>query len=203
MSKPGAGFAWRFHSGLRMLRRAYKSSRVTADKEKANIERRAAEFQKKVDAGTASWIEYTEDGKDSYDYGEQLWNVLDDEESVLHLVRLAFVISLNHYFEQQLSAILPNNKYAQAKAFSRLKGYGWKPLETELNELRLAANCAKHSEGASAKTLYALRSDMFDTSKIKMGFEPGYDSLALSDAHVESFFNAVKQSVPDNLGMVL
>ena len=42
---------------------------------------------------------------------------------------------------------------------------------------------------------------MFDASKIKMGFDPGYDSLALTDAHVDAFFEAVKLSVPDNLGI--
>ena len=89
------------------------------------------------------------------------------------------------------------------KAFLRLKRYGWEPQEIELNALRLAANCAKHSEGPSATQLYDLRPDMFDASKLKVGFEPGYDSLALSDTHVKSFFNAMKQSVPDNLGIVL
>ena len=86
-------------------------------------------------------------------------------------------------------------------AFAWLKSFGWQPKETELNELRLAANCAKHSGTGSGKQLYGLRPDMFDASKIKMGFDPGYDSLALTDAHVAAFFEAVKQSVPSNLGL--
>jgi hypothetical protein len=200
-SKPGAGFAWRFHYGLRTLKRAYESSRAIADKEKAEIEKRASEFQKKVDAGEASWVEYDEDGYPGPDYGEHLGELLHDEESVLNLVKLAFVITLHHYVEQQIGDHLPSQHYVQAKAFAWLKGYGWKPKETELNALRLAANCAKHSGSKSGKQLYALRPDMFDASKIKMGFDPGHDSLALTDTHVEAFFNAVKQSVPDNLGI--
>lgn len=199
-SKPGAGFAWRFHYGLRTLKRAYVSSRLAADNEKASIEKIAAKFQKKVDAGKASWVAYDDDGHPGHDYGEQLGEQLHDVESVLVLVRLAFVISLHHYVEQQIGEKLPKAHYGQAKAFAWLKGYGWEPNEGELNELRLLANCAKHSAGKSATDLYALRPEMFDASKIKLGFEPGYDSLAVTDAHVDAFFKAVKQSVPDNLG---
>jgi hypothetical protein len=205
-SKPGAGFAWRFHYGLRTLKRAYESSRFTAAKEKKSIEATAAKFQSKVDKGVASWVQVSEVGYPEYDYGEQLGEMLHEEETVLNLVRLAFVISLHHYVEQQLISKLPLNKkgephYDQPAAFEWLKSYGWKPKEDDLNELRLAANCAKHSAGKSASDLHGLRPDMFDASKIKMGFEPGYDSLALTDQHVAAFFEAVKESVPDNLGI--
>lgn len=200
-TKPGAGFAWRFHFGLRTLKRAYESSRVTADKGKADIEKQAAKFQKKVDAGEASWADFDEDGNAGYDYGEHLGELLHDEETVLNFVRLAFVISLHHYVEHQIGERLPQQQYVQAKAFTWLKKFGWTPKEIELNELRLAANCAKHSGTSSGNRLYALRPDMFDASDIKMGFDPGYDSLALTDAHVAAFFEAVKQSVPSNLGL--
>jgi hypothetical protein len=114
---------------------------------------------------------------------------------------MAFVIAIHHYFEQQIVERLPKQKYNQERAFYWLKERGWKPREIELNELRLAANCAKHSTGNSSNLLYGLRPDMFDASKIKIGFEPSYDNLALSDAHVEAFFHALMQSVPSNLGM--
>ena len=191
----GAIFAWLFHDDLELLTRAYQSSRVTAEKDKAVVEQRAAEFQKDVDAGKASWGEYDEDGNLLYDHGEDFGEVIEEKDGVLSIIRLAFVISLHHYFEQQLSKRLPGKKYDQAKAFSFLRSYGWQPRETELNELRLAANCAKHSEGKSADELYSLRADMFDANKIKNGFDPGYESLALTDVHVEAFFNAVGQSV--------
>jgi hypothetical protein len=201
-SKPGAGFAWRFHYGLRTLKRAFESSRIAAAKEKAAIEKQAAKHQKLVDAGKASWVEYDDEGYPGYDYGEHLGEALNEEETVLNLVRLAFVISLHHYIEQQIGERLPNKRYVQEKAFNWLKGYGWSPRETELNELRLAANCAKHSGLSSGRQLYALRPDLFDASKIKMGFDPAHESLALTDAHMDSFFEAVKQSVPSNLGIV-
>jgi len=200
-TKPGAGFAWRFHYGLRTLQRAYETSRLEPDKEKARIEKIAGKHQKLVDAGKATWVDQDDDGNYGFDYGEHLGELLHDKESVLALVRLAFVMSLHHYWEQRLSGNLPKNSYDQIKAFAWLKGYGWKPKEIELNELRLAANCAKHSAGKSASDLYVLRPDMFDASKIKMGFDPGYESLAITDAHVAAFFEAVKQSVPDNLGL--
>ena len=200
-SRPVLGFAWRFHGGLRTLQRAYKSSRSRADKEKASIERRAAEFQAKVDAGEEQLVDYGEDSLQGYNFNDEILEMLYAEESVLNLIRLAFVISLHHYVEQQMGERLPDKKYVQSKAFHRLKSRGWNPLEKELNELRLAANCAKHSEGSSAKQLYILRPDMFRVPKSKKEFQPGYDSLALSDGHVDAFFNAVKQSIPSNLGM--
>jgi hypothetical protein len=187
--KPGAGFAWRFHFGLKALKRAYKSSRLTADKEKGNFEREAT---------TIHEVEHDEGGG----YENYLSDMVHQQEQVLSIVRLAFVISLHHYFEKQMLEQLDAENYVQSNAISLLKGYGWEPLETQLNELRLAANCAKHSKGKSAEQLYALRSDMFGPSKIKMDFKPGYDNLALSDAHVESFFDAVRKSVPSNLGIV-
>lgn len=200
-AKPGAGFAWRFHYGLRTLKQAYASSRIATEKEKADVEKRANKHQKLVDAGKASWVEYDDDGRPGYDYGEHLGEVLADADTVLGLVRLAFVISLHHFVEKRIGERLPKGEYKQAKAFTWLKTYGWKPQEIQLNELRLAANCAKHSAGKAASELYALRPDMFDAQAIKMGFDPGYDSLALTDTHVNEFFEAVKLSVPDNLGI--
>jgi hypothetical protein len=87
-TKPGAGFAWRFHSGLRQLKRAYNSSRLTADKERAKLELRAAEFQKEVDAGAAPWIEDHEDWAMPYDYGDVLGEFLCQEESAILLGRV-------------------------------------------------------------------------------------------------------------------
>lgn len=199
-SKPGAGFAWRYHYGLKTLKRAYVFSRIESDKQKAWVEDKEKKHQKLVDAGKASWVEYDEDGNPGHDYGEHLGELLYEIDQVVNLLRLAFVISLHHYIEQQIGQYLPKKRYTQAGAFAWLKKFGWQPKESELNELRLAANCAKHSDNNPGKQLYVLRPDMFDASKIKMGFDPGYDSLALADDHVEAFFEAVAQSVPDNLG---
>lgn len=202
-AKPGAPFAWRWHYGLRMLKRAYNSSRTQADSEKASIEETAAKFDAKVKAGEAQWIEYDEDGYPGYDYGEHLGERLYEEETVLRLVRLAFIISLHHYVEHQIGERLPNKKYVQSDAMNWLKSFGWKPKEAELNELRLAANCAKHSGDGPAKQLFKLRPELFNAEKISQGFDPDYDSLEIADAYVEAFFKAVKQSVPSDLGLSL
>jgi hypothetical protein len=200
-SKPGAGIAWRFHYGLKTLKRAYEFSRIATDKEKAWVEEKAEKHQKLVDAGKASWVEYDEDGYPGPDYGEHLGELLHEEDLVLNLIRLSFAISLHHFVEQQIGPHLPKQRYKQPAAFIWLKKFDWKPREAELNELRLAANCAKHSDNNPGRQLYALRPDMFDASKLKMGFEPGYNSLALADGHIEAFFEAVAKSVPNNLGI--
>lgn len=61
----------------------------------------------------------------------------------------------------------------------------------------MAANCAKHSEGLSATQLHLLRPDMFDGNMITgWGASPSYETLKLTDAHVDAFFAAVTASVP-------
>jgi hypothetical protein len=194
---PGQGWAFRFHYGVREIERAYRASRDASDKEVAAINQDAAAHDAKVQAGTASWTQEDEDGQVVYDYGEHLGEQMHDAEQVLTLIRNAFVITLHHFIEQRVGAQLPKKIYDQAKAFAWLKGFGWSPLEAELNQLRLAANCAKHSGGSSATQLYALRPDMFDAEMIKgWGSPPSYETLKLSDAHVEAFFAAVTASVP-------
>jgi hypothetical protein len=195
-SRPALSFAWLFHGGLRTLQRAYQSSRSEVDKQRARIEQRAAAFQAKVDAGEEQLVDWGEDSLEGYTLEDELNEQLYAEEKVLNLIRLAFVISLHHYIEQQIGERLPDKKYVQSEAFVWLKSRGWKPLEKELNELRLAANCAKHSGGSSAKQLYILRPDMFRVPESKKPFQPGYSSLALSDRHVDAFFDAVRQSIP-------
>lgn len=194
---PGQAWAWRFHFGVREIERAYKASRAASDKEVASINEAAATHEAKVKAGDAVWAEEDEDGQVVYDYGEHLGEQIYDAEQVLALIRNAFVISLHHLVEQRIGGQLAKKKYDQAKAFTWLKAFGWTPKEDGLNQLRLAANCAKHSEGSSADQLYALRPDMFDDDLVEgWGAAPSYDSLKLTDAHVDEFFEAVKASVP-------
>jgi hypothetical protein len=194
---PGQGWAWRFHFGIREIERAYKASRAASDKEVASVNDAAALHQAKVEAGDATWSEENEDGQVVYDYGEHLGEQMYDAEQVLALIRNAFVITLHHFVEQRVGAQLPKKKYDQAKAFAWLKTFGWVPKEDGLDQLRLAANCAKHSEGSSADQLYNKRPDMFDDDLVKgWGAAPSYDSLRLTDAHVDEFFEAAKTSVP-------
>ena len=194
---PGQAWAWRFHFGIREIERAYKASRDASDKEVASINDAAAAHEKKVQDGKAKWVEEDDDGQVVYDYGEHLGEQMYDAEQVLALVRNAFVITLHHFIEQRVGAQLPKKVYEQSKAFAWLKGFGWTPKEDDLNQLRLAANCAKHSEGASATQLHGLRPDMFDGSMITgWGASPSYETLKLTDAHVDGFFAAAAASVP-------
>lgn len=173
------------------------ASRQASDAEVDSINQAAAAYSAKVEAGEASWSQEDEEGNIIYDYGEHLGEQMFDAEQVLVLIRNAFVITLHHFVEQRIGSRLPKKEYKQDKAVALLKDSGWSPREDSLNQLRLAANCAKHSEGASASTLYALRPDMFDKDMVD-GWKapPAYDTLKLTDAHVMEFFAAVKASVP-------
>jgi hypothetical protein len=164
--------------------------------ELADIEKKAKAHQKLVDAGEASWEDFDEDGNSIGSYGEHLGEIAYESEQVLNIVRMAFTISLNHFVEVQIGEKL-NGKYTQAKAFAWLKSQGWTPDEERLNELRHAANCAKHGGTQSASQLYPLRPDLFDRDKIEgWGADPSYDNLVIKDEHLQSFFEAVRNSVP-------
>ena len=193
---PHQAWGWRYGYGLRELERAYESSRYKSDSELADIHARAQKHQKLVDAGKAKWTEEDEDGYPAYDYGEHLGEEAYEEEQVLKIVRGAFAISLYHYIETAVGPKLPKGKYVHKAAMRWLKAAGWSPDETTLNQLRMAANCAKHGEGSSAKNLYSERPDMFDDRIESWGIEPSSDTLALTEAHMKEFFKAAREAVP-------
>jgi hypothetical protein len=200
--KPGQSFAFWFHWNLETIERAYRASRNTPDTELADSRKREAKLRKAIAAGKAFWVDYDENGHPGFDYGEQLGEEQHAHEQSLSLIRLAFLITLHHYWEQKLAQQLPRSKkgnlhYDLEAAFAWLEAFGWKPLRDRLNELRLIANCAKHSEGPSAAELYALRPDLFDTQEIeKWGLIPGYETLLISDADTTGYFEAVSASIP-------
>src|SRR3546814_9561438 len=69
-------------------------------------------------------------------------------------------------------------------------------LREQLLELELVANCAKHSEGRSANTLWEKRKDLFDRQAIeKHGLNPGYDLLEIKDMHVAQYFRSEERRV--------
>jgi hypothetical protein len=193
---PRQAWGWRYGYGLRELDRAYQSSRYKSDAELADIHGRASRHQRLVDEGKAVWTEEDEEGYPVYDYGENLGEQAYDEERVLNLVRGAFAISLHHYIETKIGLQLPKKKYEHETAMEWLKAVGWQPDEIKLNQLRLAANCAKHGEGSSAKKLYLERPDMFDERVKDWGSEPSSSNLALSDDHMLEFFKAASEAVP-------
>lgn len=194
---PGQAWAWRFKFGLREVERAYRASRKASDNEIDSINKAAKAHDVKVAAGQASWTEKDEEGQVVYDLGEHLGEEIYDAEQVLSLVRNAFVITLHHFVEQQIGSKLPNKKYIQTAGFAFLKTFGRTPKEVGLNELRLAANCPKHSGGSSAVTLYRLRPDLFDAKMMAdWQMPPSYETLKITDAHVDEFFEVVKESVP-------
>ena len=188
----GAIFAWRFRFGLEAIERAYESSRSTADSEKRRLERNAQEVEKDLNSGEEM---SDDDSNNLRDYQDALGGWMAENESVLTIIRAAFVISVFHYLEKEMNSKLKVTDYDEKKVFSTLREWGGALEVEKLIQLRLLANCAKHSEGNSATRLYEMRPDLFDAHKIGQG-KPGADSLVLTDAHVEEFFSAVRKSMP-------
>lgn len=196
---PEQRWGWRYRYGLRELERAYRAARKRPDEEIADIHRRAEAFQTKVDAGEETWAQTDEDGQILYDYGDHLGDELFDEENVLSLIKIAFVISLHHYIEQTIWPRVRSNerqKYEHRRAMNWLIAQGWNPDKEVLKNLELAANCAKHGEGGSAQSLYERCPDMFDDRIAGWGSAPSHETLKLSDLHIDGFFEAAAGAVP-------
>jgi hypothetical protein len=189
-----------FRYALDELRRAYEAAREASDRDRKRLEREWEELEREVAAGRASFIEEDDEGQIVYDRGEHAGEMVAEIEGVLRIVREAFAISLHHFWERELTKKMHSTEYKESKAFAFLKSRQIKPNEIGLKTLRLAANVAKHSEGASAKQLYELRPELFDTTAMaKFNDPPGYEYLRITDQVIDEFFEAVRISGPQRL----
>jgi hypothetical protein len=189
-----------FRYGLDELRRAYEAAREASDSDRKRLERQWEELEREVAAGRALFVEEDEEGRVVYDRGEHAGEMVAEIEGVLRVVREAFTISLHHFWERELTKKMHGSDYDESKAFAFLKSKQIKPNEIGLKTLRLAANVAKHSGGASAKQLYKLRPELFDSAAmVKFDDPPGYEYLRITDQILDEFFEAVRVSGPQPL----
>lgn len=186
-----------FGYGLEELRRAYEASREASDRARVRLEQQWEELEQEVAAGRANFIEEDDEGRVAYDRGEHAGEMMAEISGVLRILREAFTISLYHFWEREVASRMKAAAYSDAKAFAFLKSLGTKPNEAALTTLRLAANVAKHGKGDSAKKLHALRPDLFDTKAMaRSNDSAGYEYLRITDAILEEFFDAVRDSGP-------
>lgn len=190
--------SWQFHHGLDMLEAAYRASRLDPDNTKARL-------RGEYDGVLA------EDGKDDSCGGHEdhLVALRDEADVVLKLIREAFAISLYHYWEKQAPRWTGEKRYDANRIPKALIARGLTPDVSGLDVLRLAANVAKHSRGASARALFNRRPDLFRgptppgapqiayaEAETAPAYEPCYDDLILTDAFLKRMFYVVRSSGP-------
>ncbi|RWX60445.1 hypothetical protein EN780_32000 [Mesorhizobium sp. M4B.F.Ca.ET.089.01.1.1] len=101
-----------------------------------------------------------------------------------HLVRKAFLIALFHLWERHKKPRIARESRAAADR-SRLNAL--------LDQLELAANCAKHPPGRSAKGIYEKRPDLFPrVATVKHASER---TLVITPDVLNEFFEAVWATV--------
>jgi hypothetical protein len=185
-----------FRYGVDELRRAYEAAREASDRSRTRLNREWEQLEAEVAAGRDSFFEEDEEGRVIYDRGEHAGEMAAEIEGVLRIVREAFMISLHHFWERELTAKMKVSCNG-AEAFAFLKSMGSNPNEAALMALQLATNVAKHSEGRSAEKLYKLRPELFDTGAMARSKDPpGYEYLRVTDQILDEFFEAVRTSGP-------
>jgi len=177
--------------GIDGLARAYHASMKAFDAEKSSIESDWQLHLAAVAAGTAETFVEDDINNTYFDYGEYTGELLDNVEDGKRHIREAFAIALYHYWEKK-SAYLLKMKYEIQKTLTSAKAAGWKPNEDIINRMRLVANCIKHDSKSSAD-LNSIDPSYFDQATIQHGW---HDALRLTDAHLESFIQAVKEGGP-------
>ncbi|WP_457092062.1 hypothetical protein [Microvirga sp. P5_D2] len=183
---------WLFRSKIDDLAMAYAAARKASDDERVSLEARWKTFQADVAAGKAEMVEEYEDGQLVYDHGEHFGELDSEVETALSLVRQAFVISLHHLWEREINSYMKTKRYVQEAAFAALAAEGLNVEVVELDRLQLTCNVAKHSSGNSATKLFKKHPTMFNVDSVHK--EPGYANLIVTDADLESFFEAVRKS---------
>jgi hypothetical protein len=179
------------------LRRAYEAAREASDRDRVRLQREWEGLERDVAAGRAALTEEDEEGRVIYDRGEHAGEMMAETEGILRIVREAFVRSLHHLWERELTAKMRIARYDESKAVAFLKSEGIDPNQTKLTVLRLAANVAKHSEGNSAEQLYKLRPELFDGVEMARWKDPpAHEYLRITDQTVDEFFGAIRSSGP-------
>ena len=108
------------------------------------------------------------------------------------MVRKAFLIALFHAWERHCNARLKPKTYHPHDVNQMLWRDGRGAVCDEIETMQLAANCAKHGPGTSAKALFRKRADLFQG--VSSDHEASDSKLRISDEVLVGFFAAVREA---------
>lgn len=188
---------WQFKTGLEELENAYKAARSAPEQDKDNLEKKWQQLEADIKSGTQSLTEEDDDGQVVFDWGDHFYEAQSQIDATLSIVREAFCISLNHFWERQIKIIASIEKYDEEKVLKFLLDAKVNPDEENLRTLRQVSNLIKHDNLDAARPLYKRRPDLFDKSKsLSNPYKPSYDDLRINDPLMVDLFSAVSKSYP-------
>jgi hypothetical protein len=197
-----------FKDRIMRMRAAFRAACAPFYAELEALETDAADFQKKVDAGTAQWSEYDEETGASWDYGDQLSERRSDAEDALLTLRKAFAIMSYHLWERGALRWTAQTKKTpnHRDLIEALKANAIVADERNLSDLNKLVNCLKHNSAKSGPALYAARPDFFDCDFDPYAIHPATgkpfnridwaENIVLSDANINEFLSAALSSAP-------
>jgi hypothetical protein len=196
-----------FQRKVERVENAFASATAPFHAEIQRIEKERAHYEERGEAGSAAWVQTTDDDDGSYDYGEILAERMADELDALLTLRNAFTVLIYHQWERLAQNWAKKGTSAKHNELvSALKTAGIPVNEPGLEALRLLANTLKHNSMKWGRDLYLLRSDLF-----KSGFDPNSahpltgkpsttidweDQIELTDENISEFVGIVRSSSP-------
>lgn len=176
-----------FASELQLFQRSYRAALKALEYEEQEVEKsvRAA-----LRLGATDEFPDGEDG-DSDDLIREVYDRASESVTEIHrgatLVSKAFLIVLWHMWERHCNRRLKEREYRSGKVFAWLNAKGRTPDMKRLDQLRLAANCAKHGPGDGCRNLFRKRPDLFREN----GRAPCESNLIIKTDVLNEFFSAV------------
>lgn len=196
-----------FEDRLNRIRSAFRAACAPFHQELVELEQEAADFQRKVDEGTAKWSEVDEETSFGRDYGEEFGERRQEAGEALLLVRKAFVIVIYHLWERGARrwALQKKKKPNHGDLIVALADANILIDNVGLDELRLLVNCLKHNSD-NARKLFQLRRDLFADDFDPDAILPGTkkplahidwaEQVVLTDDNVEGYLRIVRNSGP-------
>jgi hypothetical protein len=135
-----------FQKGLSDIRRAYDTTIIALESNRAKLANDLSDFQRALSVGKTDAWEYDEDGEALYSREGMHELLIDDATSTINIAREAYVVILHHYWEKQCKELMQERQYKACEAYNYLQAYGLAIDQSNLETLRLTCNKIKHGD---------------------------------------------------------
>ena len=154
-----------FRFGFEELHRAFVSTSKEFDQPMASAEESVRRRYGLGPEDPVPPVEYDDVGVPSHDFWEEVGELIDETKSTSKVIRLAFLISLFHFWERHSNRWVEKPAYNHQLVMEWLRSRGLTPDAAAIKALELAANCAKHGPGPSCNALFAQRPRPFRSKR--------------------------------------
>jgi hypothetical protein len=194
-------WGWSYHYALDTLDAAYKSAGLAAKAAQKKLDETYIDYEAQYAGGAPEGEDATDWQHSMAAWSERMSEDWQEAHDVLRLVTEAFTIALFHLWERQVKGVMDVTRYNHEQVFAFLSENGLTVNEYDIHSLELTANTLKHSEGRSAKDLYAADVGMFDIRIAPSEEYASYESLRVTHDHFQRFIAAVRSSGPTDRKM--